>query len=258
MRRNNSGGVRELASAQDAGLYTRNGHLAPVRLRFYQAHPVVIVQLRDLVQDLVHADGRRRLGRVVARLHVVGSREGSSSRVYLHPSDSTAEDIDQLREGEFVTDKYRHEFAEVTEEILAQIVPLFDDCEAIRIHGDCHRGNLLERPGEGILVIDFDDMAEGPPVQDLWMLLPDHLDKARREVNLILEGYEDFREFDDRSLRLIEPLRVMRILYFLAWCSRQCDDPNFHRNFPDWGSDAFWYREIADLRKQQRVIAEHL
>ena len=90
------------------------------------------------------------------------------------------------------------------------------------------------------------------------MLLPDHVNRARREVNLILEGYEVFREFDDRDLVLIEPLRAMRILYFLAWCGRQYTDPKFRHNFPDWGSDTFWAREVTDLRRQCGVIQDHL
>ena len=86
------------------------------------------------------------------------------------------------------------------------------------------------------------------------MLLPGHVHDARYQINLVLQGYEDFREFDDRSLALIEPLRIMRILYFLAWCSRQVGDANFDRNFPDWGSDAFWCKEVADLQRQLSVI----
>ena len=200
----------------------------------------------------------RRLGRVVARLHTVGGRKDAPNRVWLHPAHSTTQDIAQLRDGDFVALKHQREFAEVTRDVLEMITPLFADLESIRIHGDCHPGNLLERPQEGILVIDFDDMAMGPPIQDLWMLLPEHALKARREIDLILEGYEDFREFDYASLRLIEPLRIMRILYFMAWCSRQIDDPKFRHHFPHWGSEAFWQREVADLRRQQQIIREHL
>lgn len=196
----------------------------------------------------------RRLGRVVGRLHTVGDREAAPDRVFMHPEHSTAEDIRQLLDGGFVTSHHHREFARLAETILARITPLFDDMEMIRIHGDSHQGNLLERPGEGILVIDFDDMAVGPPVQDLWMLLPAHAPDCRREINLILEGYEDFRAFDDRSLVLIEPLRIMRILYFLAWCSRQTGDPRFERNFPDWGSEPFWRQQMGDLRNQMDVI----
>jgi Ser/Thr protein kinase RdoA (MazF antagonist) len=198
----------------------------------------------------------RRLGRVVARMHLVGSKEDAPDRVVMHPAHSTAADLEQLRSGDFIGHRYQREFGELADDILATITPRFDDAESIRIHGDCHQGNLLERPGEGILAIDFDDMAMGPPVQDLWMLLPGYSHQARYQINLVLQGYEDFREFDDRSLKLIESLRIMRILYFLAWCSRQISDSNFQRNFPDWGSDAFWCQEIGDLRNQLAVIKD--
>jgi Ser/Thr protein kinase RdoA (MazF antagonist) len=109
-----------------------------------------------------------------------------------------------------------------------------------------------------LVVIDFDDMAMGPPVQDLWMLLPDHAPKCRHEIACILEGYEEFRPFDPFSLRLIEPLRAMRMLYYLAWCSLQADDHSFRHRFRDWGSDAFWSREVAELRKQLDQIQASL
>lgn len=196
----------------------------------------------------------RRLGRVLGRLHVIGDCEDAPDRVYLHPEYATADAVEELLAGEFVATRHRADFESLTETILDKITPLFEDMEMIRIHGDSHRGNLLERPGEGILVIDFDDMAVGPPVQDLWMLLPAHARDCRREINLILEGYEDFRQFDDRSLVLIEPLRIMRLLYFLAWCSRQVGDTRFERTFPDWGSEPFWRQQIGDLRHQMDVI----
>jgi Ser/Thr protein kinase RdoA (MazF antagonist) len=108
--------------------------------------------------------------------------------------------------------------------------------ERIRIHGDCHRGNILDRLEEGLLLIDFDDMAMGPPVQDLWLLLPDRAGKSLHEIELFLQGYERFRSFDRTGLRCIEPLRAMRMVYFLAWCSRQTGDARFRKNFPDWGA----------------------
>jgi Ser/Thr protein kinase RdoA (MazF antagonist) len=196
----------------------------------------------------------RRLGRVVARLHVVGARHQAPDRVRLHPAHTTTDDVAELAGAGLVTPRHRRDFEETCRQLLQQITPLFRDTEVIRIHGDCHRGNLLDRPGEGILVIDFDDMAMGPPVQDLWMLLPAHLPEARLELNLILEGYEDFREFDDASVRLVEPLRAMRILYFMAWCGRQAGDLKFRHHFPDWGTDAYWARQVGDLRRQLQVI----
>ena len=150
------------------------------------------------------------------------------------------------------------DFKDVASRILDLITGLFDDVEFIRIHGDCHGGNLLDRPGEGIMIIDFDDMMVGPPIQDLWLLLPDRADRCQGELTLLIQGYEQFRDFDDHTCRLIEPLRAMRIIYYLAWCSRQVNDHTFRTMHPEWGSDTFWKREVADLAHQLQVIQEHL
>jgi Ser/Thr protein kinase RdoA (MazF antagonist) len=129
---------------------------------------------------------------------------------------------------------------------------------AFRIHGDCHRGNILQRPDEPLSLIDFDDMATGPAVQDLWMLRPDSPRAARRELDLLLEGYTLFRPFPSGSLRLIEPLRAMRFLHYTAWCARQKADGGFARIAPDWGSEAFWRKELADWARQKAEIADAL
>lgn len=197
-----------------------------------------------------------RVGRLLGRVHVVGSRDEASARTDLHPEDSTVPHITHLVENGFVTPRHADSFRTVTGRILDAIVDRFDDPEFIRIHGDCHCGNLLYRPGEGLMMIDFDDMMTGPPVQDLWLLLPDRVDRCRAELDLLLRGYEQFREFDDTTLRLVEPLRAMRIIYFLAWCSRQVDDYRFRQTYPEWGADGFWQREIADLTYQLEAIRD--
>lgn len=199
-----------------------------------------------------------RVGRLLGRVHAVGGRKSAASRTDLHPRRSTAEHLDHLINTPFITPRWIDKFAEVTRCILERITDLFDGLDFIRIHGDCHCGNLLDRPGEGIMMIDFDDMMMGPSVQDFWLLLPERADRCRRELDFLLKGYEQFMEFDDRTLRLIEPLRAMRIIYYLAWCSRQINDYRFRTTYPDWGSDAFWQREVVDLTRQLHVIEEHL
>lgn len=199
-----------------------------------------------------------RVGRLIGRVHVVGSQRKAKARTDLHPGKSIAEHVNHLIENHFVTPKHEKAFREATSRILELITGLFDDVEFIRIHGDCHCGNLLDRPGEGIMVIDFDDMMVGPPVQDLWLLLPDRADRCRHELDLLLKGYEQFRDFEHATSRLIEPLRAMRIIYFLAWCSRQTNDFKFRATYPEWGTDAFWQREVNDLSVQLQVIQEHL
>ncbi len=200
----------------------------------------------------------KRIGALLGRVHIVGSRKKAVARTDIHPDKSTASHIRHLIDKGFVTPRYQKEFMDVASSILELVTPLFTDIEFIRIHGDCHCGNLLNRPGEGTMIIDFDDMMVGPPIQDMWLLLPDRADKCRHELDQLLTGYEQFREFESHTLRLIEPLRAMRIIYFLAWCSRQTNDFKFRSLYPEWGSDAFWQREIKDLNQQLLVITEHL
>ena len=197
-----------------------------------------------------------RLGTVIARMHNAGARQDAPHRMRLHPAHTTAAEIRILLESGLITGQRKEDFRKVTEEILEEIMPLFDNVEYIRIHGDCHRANILERPGEGIMIIDFDDMMTGPPAQDLWLLLPGHITECTYEIDLLIEGYEQFRDFDDSSIRLVEPLRAMRIIYFLAWCARQIDDFKFRSNFPEWGTDSFWQTEINDLATQLQVIRD--
>jgi Ser/Thr protein kinase RdoA (MazF antagonist) len=199
-----------------------------------------------------------RVGRLLGRLHVAGRKQEAVHRTNLHPEESTAAHVDYLVDHDSVTPTHRAAFEEVADTILDEIGGLFDDVEFCRIHGDCHGGNILTRPGEGLMMIDFDDMMVGPPVQDLWLLLPGPVSECRFEIDLLLRGYEQFGEFDDHSLRLIEPLRAMRMIYYLAWCAHQVDDYKFRHNNPQWGSDAFWQRENSDLATQLEVIRDVL
>jgi Ser/Thr protein kinase RdoA (MazF antagonist) len=195
-----------------------------------------------------------RVGSLLGRLHLAGSRQEATQRTNMHPEASTVDYVDYLVDNELVTPGYRAAFEEVADAILEEICELFDDPEFIRIHGDCHGGNILTRAGEGLMMIDFDDMMVGPPVHDFWLLLPGPVQECRTEVDLLLRGYEQFREFDDATLKLVEPLRAMRMIYYLAWCAHQVDDHRFQHNNPQWGSDAFWQREIADLTTQLQAI----
>ncbi|NLG19578.1 MAG: serine/threonine protein kinase [Fibrobacter sp.] len=196
-----------------------------------------------------------RLGSLIARMHLVGERRNAPARLTIEPSVSTASDLEHLYKN-VIPPRFGNQYRDTAMRLIDISAPLFEDVRKIRIHGDCHRGNIMDRLDEGFLLIDFDDMAMGPPVQDMWLLLPDRPDACRREIELFLSGYERFRTFDRASLRCIEPLRAMRMIYFLSWCSRQAQDFQFRRNFPDWGSDSFWQKEINDLREQLGFVCE--
>ncbi|WP_319478029.1 serine/threonine protein kinase [Marispirochaeta aestuarii] len=192
-----------------------------------------------------------RLGRLLGRLHQVAGDREAEHRLVLHPQETTMSHIREL--SDLVHPDLRVEFEDFCLEAVEMISPAFEGLDYHRIHGDCHRGNILDRPGEGLLLIDFDDMAVGPAVQDLWLLLPGRRDECSRELNLLVEGYEEFLSFPRRSLDLIEALRFMRILHYSAWCARQRKDAGFFKHFPGWGSKAYWTKELEDLKDQVRL-----
>jgi len=199
-----------------------------------------------------------RLGSLLGRCHAAGARADAPGRALCAPSPLTESFVEELLADGLVHPECTEEFQSVCAGTLARIAPLFRGVAAQRIHGDCHRGNIIDRPGAGLVLLDFDDMMRGPAVQDLWLLLPDHAAESQRELALLLEGYEQFFGFDGTTLGLIEPLRFMRMIYFLAWRARQRNDLWFRSSFPDWGTEAFWIKETEDLRQQAQVIHAQL
>lgn len=194
-----------------------------------------------------------RLGSLAGRLHMVGARRPATSRPRLGPALSLANlaIVEPLVHPEF-----RTEFSETCRETLDASADQVATIACRRIHGDLHRGNILERPGEGLILLDFDDMMTGPPIQDLWLLLPGHAGDCAKELSLLIEGYSEFSELEAGSVAIIEALRFYRMLHFLAWRSLQRDDQWFKRDFPDWGGRSFWIRELEDFRDQSRTIRD--
>jgi Ser/Thr protein kinase RdoA (MazF antagonist) len=199
-----------------------------------------------------------RFGSLVGRCHAVGAAGAAPDRAVCEPSGLTASFIDELLAEDLVHPDCRDDFERIARRTIGEIAPLFEGVPLARIHGDCHRGNLIDRPGRGLALIDFDDMMTGPAVQDVWLVLPGYAADCPRELDLVLEGFERFAPFDRGTLRLIEPLRFMRMIYFLAWRARQRGDFWFRGSFPDWGTEAFWIKETEDLRVQAAVIGKAL
>lgn len=199
-----------------------------------------------------------RIGALCGRLHSVGNRSAAEYRQVVSPSESTSDHVASLLGDGVIPVDMEEDFRNITGKGLDLITPLFEAPPFIRLHGDLHRGNILDRGEEGLLMIDLDDMAMGPAMQDLWLLLPGRADDVRKETALLAEGYEDFRPFPWEQLRLIEPLRLMRMIHFIAWCSKQRNDRDFNTHFPNWGSRGWWIQEIEDLRDQVSEIESAL
>ncbi|GAB1482330.1 serine/threonine protein kinase [Treponema sp.] len=194
------------------------------------------------------------LGSLIAKIHEVGRLQSAPDRPSIHPASLTKPALQSLISQEYVHPELRTEFTELCLASLDRLIPLFDTEYLPRLHGDLHRGNLLQGSNNSMVLIDFDDMASGPAIQDLWLFLPGRLDESRKELNLIIEGYEEQAVFDHGQIELIEGLRFMRMVSYLAWQARQIRDRGFFKAFPDWGSRAFWIKELEDLRDQARVI----
>ncbi len=197
-----------------------------------------------------------RLGRLIARMHAVGARHAPRARVVIHPEHATREHLAYILDSGALPGGAGAAYERAVTGLIDLVAPAFEEAPLLRVHGDCHRANLLHRPGEGFHLLDFDDMGTGPAVQDLWMLLPDRLRRARPEMDRLLEGYETFAEFPYATLRLIEPLRAMRFIHYTAWCARQKADGGFARLAPGWGTDTYWRQEIADLERQRQEILD--
>jgi len=210
------------------------------------------------VVDEMNEDQLEELGRLVGRVHACGAAREAKKRLEMTPFESTAQQLDYLKVNTLVPAQIQMRFFALADELITGIAPLFETAKIQRIHGDLHLANIIYRPGESFYLIDFDDMVTGPQVQDIWMLLPDYGDKSRYELECFFEGYETFHSFDRTSYRLIEPLRAMRYIHYLAWCGHQVVEDGSTQIIPDFTTVSFWQRETEELADQLIRIRESL
>ena len=202
--------------------------------------------------ELEDPEAMRQIGRFIGRLHAVGRQQRFEHRHHLNAAVDGRAAIHALLLGGFVTDAERPAWQQAAEQALALMTEAFESLQplaTLRLHGDCHLGNVLWRDGKPH-VVDLDDAMQGPAVQDLWMLVSGGHDTMAQQLNLLLEGYEQFSEFDDRERRLIEPLRTLRMLRHSAWLAARWSDPTFPLNFPFFGTSAYWSQQTTQLREQ--------
>ncbi len=189
------------------------------------------------------------LGRLLARMHGVGAARDAPHRRRLTPQTYGRESLAELVEREVIPPGARGAYLDAARAVLDRVEPRFEGVPTQRIHGDCHLGNLIEA-GSSFCFLDFDDLVVGPAVQDVWMLAPgiDRESVALRDR--LLDAYEELREFDWGQLRLIEPLRALRVIHYAAWIARRWEDPLFPRVFPHFGTTAYWQQEAQELQDQ--------
>jgi Ser/Thr protein kinase RdoA (MazF antagonist) len=193
-----------------------------------------------------------RIGRFLGRLHAVGRRRPFEHRLTMQPALDARSAIDSLLAGDSMPSEQRPAWAQAADSAATLIARAFEATppqRLLRLHGDCHPGNILWRDGVPH-VVDLDDALQGPAVQDLWMLASGDAGSMRSQLLTLLEGYTAFSAFDERELALIEPLRTLRMLRHSAWLAARWSDPSFPLNFPFFGSAAYWSQQTAQLREQ--------
>ena len=194
------------------------------------------------------------LGRLLARIHNVGGSE-TEGRLILNAETYGLNNLHFLQENGFLPLSWEARYSAAVERVCEVYEELSDGVPFHRIHGDCHYGNLLNGK-EGWFFVDFDDMLIGPAVQDVWLLLPGQDDYAKSRRALFVDAYRQFRPFEQRWLRLIEPLRALRFIRYAAWIARRWNDPAFPAAFPHFGSEQYWQRETLDLEQQLKKIEQ--
>lgn len=207
--------------------------------------------------ELDDPDTLARIGRFIGRLHAVGRRRPFAHRHHLDPRADGQRALTLLLQGDFVPPTEQAAWQAACEQALAAAAATFDAASplaTLRLHGDCHRGNVLWRD-TGPNVVDLDDAMQGPAVQDLWMLVSGDAATMAQQLDTLLGGYEQFADFDDRERRLIEPLRTLRMVRHSAWLAERWGDPTFPINFPFFGSAAYWNQQTTQLREQIEAMS---
>lgn len=227
-------------------------HYQNFRFALFHKHGSRAVEL----DSLEHLE---MLGRLIGRLHSIGSCRGFVARPQINLQTYGHDPYQFLLKNDFIPDHFKQAYSTTVESVLQKIQLLFEQfspLKQIRLHGDCHAGNVLW-DGANLKMVDFDDCLTGPAIQDIWMLLSGDESQIARQLDKILCGYEDFYEFNYRELKLVEAFRTLRLLHYSAWLAKRWEDPAFPANFPWFGTTNYWQEQIHNLREQD-ILLEHV
>ena len=205
--------------------------------------------------NIENQDDLEVLARTLGRMHAVGARQPFAHRRALTVAGFGEASRAFVLASSFLPPEVRDAYETTTAHLLERIGPLSDGVPAQRIHGDSHLGNILWRDDTPHFV-DFDDCMMGPPIQDLWMLLSGDRADQTGQLATILDAYQDFYDFDVSTLRLVEPLRSLRIMHHAAWIGQRWEDPAFPPAFPGFDQPRYWSEHLLALREQLALLDE--
>jgi Ser/Thr protein kinase RdoA (MazF antagonist) len=198
------------------------------------------------------------MGRFLGRIHLIGARRPFRHRAVLDWRPLGRDAVRYLIDNDWLPAHVRDAYVTLTADLLRRIEQRFAelaDLRHLRLHGDCHPGNVLWDDGPHF--VDLDDCVSGPAVQDIWMLLSGDADESAAQLADYVDGYTEFADFDWRGVRLVESLRSLRQINYAAWLARRWSDPAFPRAFPWFAEPRYWERHVLDLREQLADLTEH-
>ncbi|CAM4406300.1 serine/threonine protein kinase [Pseudoalteromonas ostreae] len=195
------------------------------------------------------------LGRLIGRMHQAAKANVFSERPVIGCDEYLDTAKIQLQNSNLVPSSLTTAFYTILDMVIAKTKSLYQQVDAIRLHGDCHAGNILWA-GDALMFVDLDDSRQGPAIQDLWMMLSGDRNNQLLQLDTLVAAYEEFCDFDHTQLKLIEPLRAMRMIHYMGWLAKRWEDPAFPRNFSWFADDKYWEQQILALKEQYSALQE--
>ncbi len=195
------------------------------------------------------------MGRFLGRIHAVAAQKKFSHRPTFTKQEMLFQATDIIKQSEFVPSYLSTAFFTILEQVVEVAAEQYQPSNEIRLHGDCHAGNILWTD-DGPHFVDLDDCRMGPAIQDLWMMLSGDRQQRLLQLDTMLMGYEEFYSFEPNQLILIESLRTMRVVNYMAWLCKRWQDPAFPHNFPWFNTDKYWEQQILMLKEQVSALQQ--
>lgn len=207
--------------------------------------------------ELDNLDHLEMIGRLMGRIHGIGAQKDFVYRPTFNLQTFAIDSAEFLLREDFIPTTLIAAYESLSRDLIAVLEQQLKDTPAthIRLHGDCHIGNMLWRD-DAPHFVDFDDARMGPAIQDLWMLISGERSQQQMQIETILEAYEEFYEFNIQELKLIEPLRTLRQMHYAAWLARRWEDPAFPHTFTWFNTERYWSEHILELREQLAALQE--